>query len=152
MDIFKEELINESIKIGFISIGNDIENYFISYFKKFIEGKCHNEGYIEVDDVSIVNYSSGLLEGDSVIYNVVFSCKVCIPYEGMIINCIIKNINKVGIRAIVREENNPINIFLTRENNKNINDYSENDLIKIKVLGHIFEINDNFISVIGEII
>ena len=152
MDIFKEELIRETIELRFINIGNDIENYFISYFKKNIEGKCHNEGYIEVDDVSIVNYSSGLLESDLVIYNVVFSCKVCVPYEGMVIDCIVKNINKVGIRAIVREDNNPINIFITRENNKEIDSYSENDLIQIKVLGHRFEINDKFISVIGEII
>tara|TARA_B100001063_G_C16575306_1_gene457939 strand:+ start:354 stop:812 length:459 start_codon:yes stop_codon:yes gene_type:complete len=152
MDIFKEQLIRETIEMNFLNVGNDIEQYFISYFKKNIEGKCHNEGYIEVDNVSIVNYSSGLLEGDKIIYNVVYSCNVCIPYEGMIIECIVKNLNKVGIRAIVREQNNPINIFLTRENNPNIDDYNEGDIIKIKVLGHRYEINDKFISVIGEII
>ena len=152
MDIFKEQLIRETIEMNFLNVGNDIEQYFISYFKKNIEGKCHNEGYIEVDNVSIVNYSSGLLEGDKIIYNVVYSCNVCIPYEGMIIECIVKNLNKVGIRAIVREQNNPINIFLTRENNPNIDDYNEGDVIKIKVLGHRYEINDKFISVIGEII
>lgn len=152
MDIFKEQLIKETIEMNFLNVGNDIEQYFISYFKKNIEGKCHNEGYIEVDNVSIVNYSSGLLEGDKIIYNVVYSCNVCVPYEGMIIECIVKNLNKVGIRAIVREQNNPINIFLTRENNPNIDDYNEGDIIKIKVLGHRYEINDKFISVIGEII
>jgi hypothetical protein len=72
----------------------------------------------------------------------------------MIIKCKIVNITKIGIRAIISELNNPIVLFISREHNANRNfeDYDEGSMINIKVLGVRFELNDEYISVIGEII
>jgi hypothetical protein len=76
------------------------------------------------------------------------------PYEDMELYCIIKNINKIGLRCIIQEENNPMNIFISNENNVNVDmeRYNENETIRVKVLGHRFELNDTFISIIAEII
>jgi hypothetical protein len=76
------------------------------------------------------------------------------PYEDMELSCLVKNINKIGIRCIIQEDDNPMNIFISSEHNSQLemDKYKEGDAIKVKVLGHRFELNDTFISIIAEII
>jgi len=47
-----------------------------------------------------------------------------------------------------------MNIFISSEHNSQLemDKYKEGDAIKVKVLGHRFELNDTFISIIAEII
>ena len=152
--LFVSSLMHCKISVSFIKIGNNMDEYFKRYAETIIEGKCHKEGYVQPNSTSIVNYSSGLLKSDMVIYDVIYSVNVCFPYENMELMCKIKNITKIGIRGIISEQNNPIVLFISREHNstKNFDDYEEGRNIKVRVIGHRFELNDEFISVIGEII
>lgn len=84
-----------------------------------------------------------------------FECLICRPVEGQIIECIVKNITKAGIRAIYEsEEESPIIIFIARDHHYN-NDYftniKENDKILVKVIGIRFELGDENISVLSEV-
>ena len=153
-NLYTESIIQEKIKISFNSISNNMTRYFESYAQKKMERKCRNEGYIRSGSASVISYSTGLLNSDSIIYNVVYSVQVCYPYENMEIECKIKNITKIGIRAIINEHNNPIVLFISREHNpdKDFEQYKEDNYIKVKVLGHRFELNDEYISVIGELL
>jgi DNA-directed RNA polymerase subunit E'/Rpb7 len=152
--LYTESIIQEKIKIQFNKVSNNMTRYFESYAEKKMERRCRNEGYIRSGSSSVISYSTGLLNSDSIIYNVVYSVDVCYPYESMEIECKIKNITKIGIRAVIAEHNNPIVLFISREHNpdKDFDQYKENDYIKVKVLGHRFELNDDYISVIGELI
>jgi DNA-directed RNA polymerase subunit E'/Rpb7 len=152
--LYTESIIQEKIKIQFNKVSNNMTRYFESYAEKKMERRCRNEGYIRAGSSSVISYSTGLLNSDSIIYNVVYSVDVCYPYESMEIECKIKNITKIGIRAVITENNNPIVLFISREHNpdKDFDQYKENDYIKVKVLGHRFELNDEYISVIGELI
>ena len=152
--LYTESIIQEKIKIQFNKVSNNMTRYFESYAEKKMERRCRNEGYIRAGSSSVISYSTGLLNSDSIIYNVVYSVDVCYPYESMEIECKIKNITKIGIRAVITEHNNPIVLFISREHNpdKDFDQYKENDYIKVKVLGHRFELNDEYISVIGELI
>ena len=152
--LFVSSLMHCKISVSFIKIGNNMDEYFKRYAETIIEGKCHKEGYVQPNSTTIVNYSSGLLRGDMVIYDVIYSVNVCFPYENMELMCKIKNITKIGIRGIISEQNNPIVLFISREHNstKDFDDYEEGQNIKVRVIGHRFELNDEFISVIGEII
>jgi DNA-directed RNA polymerase subunit E'/Rpb7 len=153
-NLYTESIIQEKIKISFNSISNNMIRYFESYAQKKMERKCRNEGYIRSGSASVISYSTGLLNSDSIIYNVVYSVQVCYPYENMEIECKIKNITKIGIRAIINEHNNPIVLFISREHNpdKDFEQYKEDSYIRVKVLGHRFELNDEYISVIGELL
>jgi DNA-directed RNA polymerase subunit E'/Rpb7 len=153
-DLYTESIIQEKIKISFNSVSNNMIRYFESYAQKKMERKCRNEGYIRSGSASVISYSTGLLNSDSIIYNVVYSVQVCYPYENMEIECKIKNITKIGIRAIINEHNNPIVLFISREHNpdKDFEQYKEDNYIRVKVLGHRFELNDEYISVIGELL
>jgi DNA-directed RNA polymerase subunit E'/Rpb7 len=152
--LFIKSIIHERIALPFNKVSKNMTRFFENYAEKKIEGKCRNEGFIRLHSSNVVSYSTGVLVSDKVVYNVVYSVEVCYPYEGMEIDCKIKNITKIGIRAVISEHENPIILFISREHNpdKNFDDYKENERIKVKVLGHRFELNDEYISVIGELI
>ena len=151
--LFTQAIIQEKIKIKFNKLSNNMTKFFETYAEKEIECKCRNEGYVRSGSSSVLTYSTGLLNSDSIIYNVAYSVDICFPYENMEIECKIKNITKIGIRAIISEHNNPIVMFISREHNpdKDFDQYKENQIINVKVIGHRFELNDTYISVIGEL-
>jgi hypothetical protein len=153
-NLYVSSLIHKKIIVPYKKLGNNMTEYFKKYSEKYIEGICHKEGFVKPLSTSIVNYSSGLLKSDTIIFDVVFSVDVCFPYENMELMCKIKNITKIGIRGIISEHNNPIVLFISREHNSNVDfdNYEEGQYIKVKVIGNRFEENDKYISVIGEII
>ena len=152
--LFNSQMIHERILVPYVRLGKDMKSYFQSYIETHIEGKCRNEGYIKPDSSKVIQYSAGLLYGSNVEFIVVFEVQACMPYEDMELKCIVKNINKIGIRCVIQEEDNPMNIFVSNEHNAHVDmdSYNENDVINVKVLGHRFELNDTFISIIAEII
>jgi len=120
-----------------------------------IEGKCVVEGYIKHNSVKIISYSSGLIKTEKIVFIVSIECKICCPVEGMIINCIAKNITKAGIRAEINGDNSPVLIFVARDHNfmsQYFNSVEENENINIRVIGQRFELNDKYISIIGELV
>jgi hypothetical protein len=153
-NLYMQSILHQKVSVPFTHIGNNMDYYFKRYAIKHIEGKCRKEGYIRPNSIKVVSFSTGLLHADNVIYDVIYSADVCFPCEDMIIKCKIVNITKIGIRAIISEVHNPIVLFISREHNanKNFEDYEEGNRINIKVIGHRFELNDEYISVIGEII
>jgi len=145
--------IPETICIPFVDIPKDINSYFMNYARKHIEGRCRKEGYIYPNTLKIDSYTTGILFGDKVKYDVVFCGEVCNPDVNMNLDCKIINITKIGIRAIISDVNNPIILFISREHNqsKNFEDYNVNQIINVKILGTRFEIYDTYISAIAEI-
>jgi len=152
--LYENNIIYKRIMVPYVKIGNNMTEYFKKFSEKNIEGICVKEGYIKPLSSSVINYSTGLLKSDHIIYDVVYSVDICYPHENMEVMCKIKNITKIGIRGVVNETNNPIVLFISREHNSNIDFdiYEEGQYIKVKVIGNRFEENDKFISVIGEII
>ena len=80
---------------------------------------------------------------------------VCNPPQGMRISCVVKNITNAGILAHTDDsEYSPLNIFIARDHHYNIPYFSElkeGDIIMIRVIGQRFELNDPYVSVIGEL-
>ena len=168
-NIYNKEIITFKIKFHFNELNKNLTNQFINYAKKNIMGKCHKEGYISNNHVNIVDYSSAKLESSYAYFDVQYEFMVCYPYEGMVLNCKIQNITKIGVKAILseNERDNPIVIFASRIHNESILSNSDiydeedintsdnikvNGIIKIKVIGFRFEINDPYLSVLAEII
>ena len=73
----------------------------------------------------------------------------------LILYCLVKNITKAGIKAETSDDPSPVIIFLAKEHHKNIKSFTslkEEQNIEIKVIGQRYEINDKFISIIGELV
>ena len=153
--IYLTSLITKKIAISVNMIGSNIKENLEKLIVEEVEGKCIAEGYIKPDSVEIITYSSGVLKDDSAIFDVVFNCNICLPVEGMLIDCIVKNITKAGIRAETNEDVSPVTIFIARDHhfsNELFSQVKEGDDIRIRVIGQRFELYDRSISVIGELI
>ena len=153
--LFNQILITKSIPISINNIGNSIKETLEKAIAFQVEGKCIVEGYIKPNTVEIITFSSGLVQGSIVVFDVVFQCYVCSPVEGMHISCVAKHINKAGIRAEIDEAPTPVVIFIARDHNYTsplFAQIKDNDNIKVRVIGQRFELNDKYISIIAELI
>ena len=73
----------------------------------------------------------------------------------MELNCIVRSITKIGIRAELNDDFNPFLIFIARDhhyNNEYFNPIKQNDIINVKVIGQRYELFDKYISIIGELV
>ena len=138
-------------------IGKNIKQNLERKIKYSIEGKCIAEGFIRPKTVEIISYSCGLVKDDHIEFQVIYRCLVCNPIKDIEIECKVKNITKAGIHAEVRdsEDNVPITIFVARDHNytNNAFDKVETDtIIRTKIIGVRFELNDPSITAIAQLL
>ena len=155
--IYSRCLITRNISLPITSIGKNINETIEKNISANYEGKCLVEGYIKPGSSKIVTNSSGLVErGTNITFTIVFECEVCFPVEGMLINCVAKNITKAGIRAEEEHElPSPIVVFIAKDHHYNVAQFAEikeGDKINVRVIGQRFELNDKYISIIGELV
>ena len=123
--------------------------------KNDIENKCITEGFIKNNSIKILKNNSGLVQDNTVCFNIILECMAANPVQSMKFICKVKSITKVGIRAEIDDPDNPFIIFLARDHHYNNTEFSkikEDDYITVRVLGQRFELNDTNISVIAEFI
>lgn len=158
IDIYMTNVITRQITLPMSKVGKNIKNILEMLISNQIEGKCVAEGYIKKGSTRILTYSSGILHGDNVVFEVVFECQVCSLVEGTKLKVVAKNITKAGIRAETNETPTPIVVFIARDHHitgdKSVYFSSINpeDNIEIRVIGQRYELNDKYISVIAELI
>jgi DNA-directed RNA polymerase subunit E'/Rpb7 len=157
VSIYSRCLITKNISIPITSIGKNIKDTIEKVIAFNFEGKCLVEGYIKPKSSKIITYSSGLVErGINISFEVVFECEICFPVEGTLVSCVAKNITKAGIRAESADEiPSPIIVYLARDhhyNNKQFAEIEVNDTFNVRVIGQRFELNDKYVSIIGELV
>lgn len=155
MSLYIKNIISKKLLVPIKYVGTNIAEILEQILTNNFEGKCCIEGYVKRGSVKIITFSNGTVAGNCVIFTVVFEYLVCNPPQGMRISCAVKNITNAGILAHVDEgEYSPLNIFIARDHHYNISYFSElkeKDIIMVRVIGQRFELNDPFVSVIGEL-
>ena len=159
-NIFNDNIDNYNICLSILDIDKNMEDTLLEKIKYELEGKCSKNGLIKKDSITIINYSPGNLQESRVIYSVNYKCLLCNPVEGMVIDCYVKNITKAGIRAELNGYQNnddicPVVIFISRDHNFDNNYFTNlniNDIIKVRIIGSRFILNDLFISCIAELV
>lgn len=153
--IYMKNVLTRKVHMPFNAIGQNIKENIEEYLKKDIEGKCIDEGYIKNDSINILSYSAGDVISDKVVFIVMLECLVCRPVEGMKFKAVVKNVTKAGIRAEIKEKVSPMIIFIARDHHYKSQEFSkvkEGDDINVKVIGIRYELNDKYISIIGELV
>ena len=155
--IYSRCLLTRKIVLPINFVGKNLDDVIENYIQNNFEGKCVVEGYIKPNSSKIIRYSSGVIErGNKISFEVIFECDICLPVEGMIIPCSVKNVVKAGVRAEVSNEvPSPVVIFVAKDHHYNINQFNEiqvGDNINVRVIGQRFELNDKYVSVIGELV
>lgn len=166
--IYMENILTRKVVVPFKLIGKNIEDILKQLISRNLEGRCASEGYIRKGSVNILSYSAGVACGSNIDFDVSFKCELCKPVEGMRIRCTVCNITKAGIRAIYSKEHctdkegdgaksfeSPIVIFIAREHHIKDKSYTEitkeGEDILIKVIGIRYQLNDESISILGEL-
>ncbi len=155
LGVYMKNIITRKVCLPFTSIGSNIKENIEEYLKSEIEGKCIDEGYIRPNSINIVSYSAGSIKGNNVTFDVMLECLVCRPVEGMRFRAMVKNITKAGIRAEINEAKSPIVVFVARDHHYKSKEFArlkEGDDINVRVIGIRYELNDEYISIIGELV
>ncbi len=150
-----KNVITRKIHLPFTSIGENIKENIEEFLSLQIEGKCIDEGYIRPNSIKIVSYSAGVIIGNNVIFNILFECLVCRPVEGMRFRALVKNVTKAGIRAEINETKSPVVVFIARDHHYKSKEFAllkEGDDVNVRVIGIRYELNDEYISIIGELV
>lgn len=153
--IYSQAVITRRVTVKMSNVGRTLKQNLEKLVASEIEGKCIVEGFIKPQSTRLLTYNSGLVKNGEVVFDVVFECMACCPVEGMLIDCVAKNITKAGIRAEIDTDVSPVVVFVARDHN-HLSDYfgsiSENDPIKVRVIGQRFELNDKYVSIIAQIV
>ena len=155
--IYSRSLITRNVSLPITAIGKNIRETIEDIISSKFEGKCLVEGYIKPGSSKIITHSSGIVErGTFVLFEVVFECDICFPVEGTLISCVAKNITKAGIRAESTESvPSPVVVFIARDHHYNSAQFAAvkpEDRFNVRVIGQRFELNDKYVSVIGELV
>lgn len=147
--------IQQKVSLLPSQLNSNFENALLSNIRNKLEGKCIAEGYIRPNSIIIIDRTMGYKKGEH--FNGQMTCilkcicDICFPPQGERFQCVVKNINKMGLLAV----NGPIIIYATRhqENNeKFFNDGIEpNMVIEIEVIKSKCTPGDDKIVVLGAI-
>lgn len=153
-NIYTKSVLTHHISLSPEHIVNGVEDTILNKLQNEVEGKCSKDGFIKEDSVSIIKRSTGTLRNNEfngdIHYQVLYSCLVCNPTTGQDIVCSVKQKNKMGILA----ENGPILVIIPFQHHANRNifqDIENNKKIIVSVIGKRFNVNDNNISVVGQL-
>ena len=162
-NIYFLNILNEKVSILPSELNNkkDIVDILEEKLKMKIEGKCIKQGYVKKNSVKIINRSVGKIydghfTGD-IVYKIKFSVEICNPPESQIIDCVVYNINKMGILAGIgtNSKESPVTILLPRHQHQEKNLFTElsvGDSISVEIIGKKFELNDSKIHVVASLI
>jgi DNA-directed RNA polymerase subunit E'/Rpb7 len=155
--VYSRCLITRNIVLPITAVGKNILEVIEENVSVNFEGKCIVEGFVKPVSTKIVTYSSGIISrGINITFQVVFECDVCFPVEGMLISCVAKNITKAGIRADSADAvPSPVIVFVAKDHNYNndlFSEIKEGDKFNVRVIGQRFELNDKYVSIIGELV
>ena len=155
--VYSRCLITRNIVLPITAVGKNILEVIEQNVSANFEGKCIVEGFVKPVSTKIITYSSGIINrGINISFQVVFECDVCFPVEGMLISCVAKNITKAGIRADSADAvPSPVIVFVAKDHNYNnelFSEIKEGDKFNVRVIGQRFELNDKYVSIIGELV
>jgi hypothetical protein len=145
--------ITKKVVLPMKCIGQSLVSTFEKVISEQISGKCIVEGYVKPNSVRAVTYSSGVIKGENVEFDVLFQCEIFYPVAGMHLNCIARDISKAGIRAESSDEKiSPFVLFIARDHffdNEYFSLIKPDDKFVANVIVVRFELNDEKISIIA---
>lgn len=154
--VYSDTQITKTIVLPINTIGKKLHQTIEETVSEILNGKCIVEGFVKPGSVKIITYSSGLIKGENVVFDVIVKCEVCYPVANMLLKCVAKNITKAGIRAESAEDQpSPFVLFVARDHhydNELFNSVEENDKFTARVIAQRFELNDKYVSIIAEVV
>lgn len=155
---FKSVLVSK-VSLSPINLNHgNLDHILLERLRDMMEGKCHSYGYIRPNSIEILTRSAGYMPPDYfngiLIYKIKYSAEICNPNPGMVIECKVNNINKMGLLAGVSEDfqKSPLVVLVSKQHHKNKEIFTEIKVgtgISVEVIGKKYELHDKYISIVG---
>ena len=157
-DLYKNVVLTEYIYLRSVDLNFKIDDIILSKLKQKVEGKCIKVGYILPDTIKIQSRSLGKINNASfdgmTTFNVIFTCDICNPVIGQIVQCKVGNIDKSQIICYIDEyEISPIEIYLFRQHHVGNAEFASlkiNDFVNVKICGSKWGYKDTQINSIAQ--
>ena len=169
--LVSEEIFNDTISLLSSDLNKDIDNIILNKLTKKYAGLCKDNSCILNNSINILKRSLGRIETNDNInyikYDISYKCNTLSPQKTNIIDCYVNNINKMGIIAYIKIDdeyrisdnnfdNSPLIIIIPNdiinEGNININDINIEQKLQIEILGTRIKYRNEKIQVVGKII
>lgn len=154
-------ILNEKVILEASQINNNIESILANIIKNKYGNKCIRDGYVDKNSIKVISRSIGKMNtshlNGSISYIVTYSADICNPLENTNLVVTVINKNKLGLLATdgnLRKKG-PLSIVIPKDNHINKQLFEEVDIgdkIRVSVVGKRYELFDNKISVIAELI
>ena len=154
--VYIRSMLDKKVSLHISEVGRQLKSNLEKKISNEIAGKCIDEGFIKPNSIKLTNYSSGNVSGEYIEYQTVFECMVCLPVEGMLVECVCKSLTKAGIHGEVIDDqgNVPLTLFIARDHhhlNEQMGTIQENDTFVARIIGIRFELNDKYICAIAKL-
>lgn len=155
--LFNKNVLQTYIQLTPEEYNEGIDDIILEKLKDKVEGKCDNNGFINHDSTVILKRSMGEIQqgqfNGSCVFKVVYSVDICSPVEGMIIKCVVRNINKMGLFCeLAGFDPSPLSLILAKQHHLKNADFEKvkpNDIINVEIIGVKIEYNEEQITCIG---
>lgn len=156
--LYYSTVIHRKVCLPFSEI-YDFKNIQLNILQRVsaqINGRCITEGFVKPGSCIIRSHSVGMFMGGNISFNLIIECKVCCPKDGTILQCVAKTVTQAGIRAHACIEPSPVVVYISRDSDsdtsqsRTMNSVKPGDMIAIRIMGKRFELNDKYVSIIGE--
>jgi DNA-directed RNA polymerase subunit E'/Rpb7 len=151
--IFYPKVMHTKIYVPPRFLNSGFEKKIVELLVSRYENKCCQEGFVQKDSIQLLDRENGSLYGNQfngdICFFVKFSCMICNPVDGMIIEGTIKDMNRLGILA----EHGPLSIVVARQFHTNrafFDTMHIGDTIHVEVVRSRFFLNDRKIEIIGK--
>lgn len=155
-DLFVKSILAKTISLPMTQLGSNLKEVMHSEIANLVEAKCSIEGYIKKHSVQIISHTCGLVRGAKVVFDVTYSCDIFLPCAGMILdNCVITSVlESAGIEAKSNQSPNIFVAFIYQDHNFAEETMKGNvgDAVAVRVIDYRYEIYDEYISIVGEIV
>ena len=157
--LFIKNTVQDKIGIHPKYLHSNLDTAITSQIQQKVEGICNKDGYVKKKSVQLIKRSIGIASSNNtngyVSFDVLYSVDICNPSTGDIFPCVVKKTNKIGFLAEPLEKPNPLVVVVVKQHVDDkdlLNTIKEGEYVSIKIIGSRFDLGDDKISVVGNLI
>lgn len=155
--LFMPATLSAKVVVPYDRLGSNVEEHLIARIARKFEGKCCAQGYVQTGSCKMVRRSGGRFELAGLVYEVTFSCNICVPVAGQKLSVKCKTKSRAGIHAIVvlddASEPAPLDVLVLMDqvepkHREIMEKFNEGEIFTVKVEDYNFQLEDKTIVVI----
>lgn len=154
--LFVTSILSKTVSMPITEVGKNLKEVLRNKVAELVEAKCIVEGYVKQHSVQILSYSCGLVRANNAVFNVSYSCEIFLPCAGMVLDqCVVTEIlESAGIELKSNQSPNIFVVYVYQDHNFEDKEFKGRvgDTAAIHVIDYRFEIYDEYITIMGEIV